>query len=149
MPGVVQPVPAIKHTIASASSLLDKEWTPVCDELWMPRLRVWVGVQDPSELRDCLELADYPPVRGGGHQHDIVHNRMLIVDGLAAVMDFKVVLGSVVQFDHVTYGGIENGLEFMPLVDVSRNHTASLLAAYSFSQPVIRRAGKKAVQGAS
>src|SRR5579864_1256696 len=148
MPGVVQPVPAIKHTIASASSLLDKEWTPVCDELWMPRLRVWVGVQDPSELWDCLKLADYPTVRTRCHQHDIVHNRVLIVDGLAAVVDFKVVLGSIVQFDHVTYGSVEDGLEFMPLVEISRGDAASLLAAYSFSQPVIRSAGKKAVQGA-
>src|ERR1700757_3341000 len=115
----------------------------------MPRLRVWVGGRDSSELRYRLELADHPPVCTRRHQHHIVHNRMLIVDGLAAVVDFKVVLGRVVQFDHITYGSVEDGIEFMPLVQVSRGDSASLMAAYNFSQPVIRSAGKKTVQRAS
>ena len=75
-------------------------------------------------------MANYPAVRAGGHQDDIVHDRMFIVDRLAAIMDFKVVLGRVVQFDHITYWGVKNGIEFMVLVQVMRGDSAALLASY-------------------
>src|SRR6476620_6109277 len=101
-----------------------------CGELRMPCQTAWLAAASYSKLRDCLELANYPPVRAGGHQYDIVHDRMFIVDGLAAIMDFKVVLGRVVQFDHVSYWRIKNGIEFMVLVQVVRGDPAALLVAY-------------------
>ena len=83
-----------------------------------PKRAVGVG-RDPSKVRNCLELSDDPTVGAGGHQHHVVHNRMLAVDGFAAIQDLIVVFGSVVKFDHVAFRGVEHGVDFVALVRIT------------------------------
>jgi hypothetical protein len=37
------------------------------------------------EVRHGLQLADNPSVRAGSHEHDVVHNDMLIVNELSSI----------------------------------------------------------------
>ena len=71
----------------------------------MPLDQRVVGVgRDPSKLLNCLELSHNPAIGAGRHQHHVMHNRVLAVDGLAAIQDLIVVFGRIVKFDHVAFG---------------------------------------------
>ena len=121
MPGVVHPAPTMKHTIATASSLFDKEKDSTAQFAMKlgccTRMPGLVGT-DALELRNCLQLADHPTVRGGGHENNIAHDGVFLVDRLAIIVDCKIVLRGVVKLDDVSCRGIEDGINFMTLVQI-------------------------------
>src|ERR1700736_1738211 len=83
-----------------------------------------VGVVRSSKLGNRLQLADHPAVGTRRHQHDIVHNHMFVVDGFTAVKNLQIVVGGVMQFDHVAFGSIKNSFDLMILVEVARAEAA-------------------------
>src|ERR1043166_5474468 len=101
---------------------------------WEPRL---ASARAASKLRHGLELPDDPALGSGNHQHDVVHDGMLVVDGLAAVENLQIVFGGVVQFDDVAFGRIEYGVYFVILVEISRSQTTMPLALDSVFQPLV------------
>ena len=106
-----------------------------------------VGVgNSASKLWHGLELPDDPALCSGNHQYDIVHDGMLIVDGLAAVENLQIVLGGVVQFDDVTFRRIEYRVYFVILVEISRSQTSMPLVLHSIFQPLVCCRFKQAVQ---
>src|ERR1051326_3529647 len=111
---------------------------------WEPRL---ASARATSKLRYGLELPDNPALSSGNHQDDVVHDGMLVVDGLASVENLQIVFGSVVQFDDVAFGRIENRVYFMILVEIARSQTTMPLALDSVFQPRVCSRFKQAVQG--
>jgi hypothetical protein len=49
-----------------------------------------------------------------------VDSSVFIVDRRGTIIDLIIVVGSIMQFDYITRGRVENGLEFVPLIKIAR-----------------------------
>src|ERR1700733_6661944 len=82
------------------------------------------------EVLDFLQLPNDPAIGTGSHQHDIMSFDALIVDFVIAVNNLKFVLCGVMQFDHVSFWGIEDGFNFVTLIEIARAHATAALIAH-------------------
>jgi len=106
---------------------------------------VGVGL-DPSKVLNCLELSHNPAIGTGRHQHHVVHNRVLAVDRFAPIQHLIVIFGRVVKFDHVAFGRIEDRVDFMRLILITRGDAALSLRAHLVLERSVGVACKKSVQ---
>ena len=52
---------------------------------------------------------------------------MLVVNRFASIQNLQIVFGRVVKFDHIAFGGIENSIEFVVLIEIAGSEPATTL----------------------
>src|SRR6202020_585191 len=88
-----------------------------------------------SKLRYCLKMPNYPAVSARSHEDYVAHDNMLVVDDFSAIENLQLIVGGVVQFHNVAFGGIEHGFHMMILSDIPLAETRPLLAKDGLPQP--------------
>src|SRR5579864_1939901 len=113
----------------------------------MPGLGLWLAPSwegTVSELRDRLKLAKDPAIRARSHQYDIMHNHMFVVYGFAAIKNLQIIIGGIVQFNHVAFLSVEHRFDLVILIEVAGSKATGSLTSDGIGDPRMSRARKQA-----
>src|ERR1700677_475371 len=106
-----------------------------------------IGVKTEClKLGDGLQLANDPTISGGRHEHNVVHDHMLVVNSFVAIADLQLVLSGVMQLHHVTLWSVKYNFQLVSLIEVAAAQAGLLLAENGLAQPLPGIAGKWALE---
>src|SRR4051812_14906977 len=95
---------------------------------------------------NCLENADLPAIFSDGHQNLVLLSYLLGVDDLAAVEDLLLQLCGIAQLHGGAFGGVEDSVELVPMIDKADAHAVFLLSGDLIGDDVTSRADKNLVE---
>jgi hypothetical protein len=84
--------------------------------LKMVRKEKGASIHRGLKLRHGLDLPNHPAIRTRSHEHNEVHDDMLVMDESSAIGNLQVILGGIAQLHDIALRCVERRFEAMILI---------------------------------